>query len=391
MIMVVLGLMHLFALPLPAAAQDDTVGISNRFLRAAYQIGWVLPTNDFVKGDNARGEPVRGYNTGRLEFGWQTDGSEDWHHIYNYPSYGIGLNYGNYFEDEELGQPLSLYGFLGWPLTRWGKNTLSIDMGFGMTDNWLGFDEVYNPYNVAIATNRSIYIDVGATVTMPLSPHWDLRTGFSYTHYSNGGFQQPNWGINQIGPLVYLNYNFQEGRLPAVKRQLEPYVPNWQLATTFAMSVRNLVQDHLNSPDEVAVHTKDYLIANLNITASRRFSHKSRYGFGLDLEYDDSLQDLEDVDADIDGREPESLVFYEKLGLGVNAEYELVVARAELVIKLGYTVLRKDVEDRLPRLYQGLGVRYDVYRGFYLGANVRIHNFTWADNLEIGLTYKWGK
>ena len=26
----------------------------------------------------------------RIEFGWQTDGSKDWHHEYNFPTFGLG-------------------------------------------------------------------------------------------------------------------------------------------------------------------------------------------------------------------------------------------------------------------------------------------------------------
>jgi hypothetical protein len=59
--------------------------------RAAYESGYVLPLGDFVQGDNAAGRPIEYFQAGALEFGWQSDGSKDWHHMYKLPNYGIGI------------------------------------------------------------------------------------------------------------------------------------------------------------------------------------------------------------------------------------------------------------------------------------------------------------
>jgi len=42
---------------------------TTHFLRGAYQIGWILPTNSFVKGENLAGVPIDRYHSLRLEFG----------------------------------------------------------------------------------------------------------------------------------------------------------------------------------------------------------------------------------------------------------------------------------------------------------------------------------
>jgi hypothetical protein len=379
-----------------AVGTADTVGGDSHFLRGAYQYGSVPPTNTFVEGDYPGGEPIDTFWSMRLEFGWQTNGTEDWHHLYNFPSFGLGLHYCDYFADEKLGTPTSVYGFFSWPVKRWQRNALNVDLEFGLADNWVAFDEVTNPYNVAIGAGRSVYIDVGLNYEFALAPRWWLQAGFTGTHYSNGGSQKPNRGINQVGALAYLKYDLQERHLPSAHRALAPYRPRWELATTLAFGVRNLSLDLRDNPDYARYLTKNYAVANLMLTASRQFSYMSRYDLGLDLDYDETVPDVVALEALRAGEEAASVGFIDKLGLGVFAGYEHVVARANLIIQLGYSVLRKEVPDlngndaRLPRFYQRLGLKYHVFDDVFLGLNVRFHDFSAADNLEFNVGYRWG-
>ena len=372
-----------------------TVGGNSHYFRAAYQVGSVLASNDFVKGKNSSGEPIDTYHAARLEFGWQTDGALDWHHIYNFPSFGLGVNVANYFNDEELGTPSSIYGFFSWPVKRWSRNSLNFDLEFGLADNWVGFDPVTNPDNVAIGAGRTVYIDVGLNYEFPLSRRWWLLAGFTGTHYSNGGSQQPNYGINQVGGLLYVKYDLQERRLPATRRQVAPYKPRWELSTTFSLGKRNLALDLRDNPEYGVWLDKDYLVSNFIVTMARQFSHMSRYDFGLDLDYDESVGDIVLLESLKQGINADPVGLWDKLGLGVFGGYEHVVARANLIVQLGYMVFRRDVPDvngneaRLPRFYQRLGLKYHVFDDLFLGLNVRFHDFSRADNLEYNLGWRW--
>lgn len=389
-VIVALAIIAAAALVAPALAGDGTVGSRSHFLRGAYQAGKVLATNSFVEGENLSGEPIDTYHGARLEFGWQTSGEEDWHHLYNFPTYGLGINACNYFNDEELGKPTSIYGFFGWPVKRWGRSTLNVDLGFGLADNWVAFDEVENPYNVAIGAGRSVYIDVGMTYEMPLAKRWWLLAGFTGTHYSNGGSQQPNWGMNQVGPLVYVKYDLQERKLPQVRRKLGPFEPTWEVAATFSFGVRNLEKDLRGDEEFGHYYTKDYLATNVWVMANRQFSHMSAYSFGLDIDYDESVDDLVTIESLNAGKGvPGEVSTIEKMGLSVCGGYEHRMARAGLIVRIGYTVARKEVEGRLPRLYQRLGLKYDILDGVHMGLNVRFNDFSRANNLEFNMGYDW--
>lgn len=174
----------------------------SHYLRSAIQGGSVLQTNDFLRGENQSGEPIESFGSLRLEFGWQTDGSRDWHHSYNFPSYGMGIYGSQYNNDKELGTPTSLYGFFEWPLVRGERWQFNFDIAFGFTHDWQAYDPETNPKNMAFGLGRSVHIEGGPNVMYRLGDRWALIGGLTFTHFSNGGTQRPNHGLNQVGPLL---------------------------------------------------------------------------------------------------------------------------------------------------------------------------------------------
>ena len=367
----------------------------SHYLRGAYQLGSVLATNDFLKGDNLSGEPVDSFQSLRVEFGWNTDGSRDWHHVYNFPTYGLGLYGADFDNDEELGNPTSLYGYFGWPLTRSrdGRWQIDFQLAFGFTNDWVSYDPVDNPKNVAIGLGRSVHIEVGAVARYRLARRWSLLGGVTATHFSNGGTQRPNHGINQVGPIVYLQYDTdQPVTLPARRRHI-PYAKAWDLTVTLSYGKRNLDLpfNAQNDPDGTLAErfgNQTYVIGNITAGAAYRFSFKSRVAFGLDFCYDETVGDLERIEGYNQGVnvDPASS---DNLELAVFGGYEIFAHNTDLILHLGYRLFTKDVPHRLPRLYQRLGVRQFVYRDWFAGLNVRFHEVGSADNLEWVLGYRF--
>src|SRR5262245_65258131 len=92
----------------PAAASVTTVdtpaSTNTWFMRVGYS-----PTRALAPGALASGEDAA--RTLTVDIGRQTDGTRDWHRVYNYPSYGVGLFIGRFDQDRELGRPFATYGF----------------------------------------------------------------------------------------------------------------------------------------------------------------------------------------------------------------------------------------------------------------------------------------
>lgn len=369
---------------------DTTATGKGHFLDASYQYGGVLQSNDFVKGKNDRGEPIETYQSARLEFGWHTDGAWPWQHLYNFPSYGIGIMGADYFQfEDEIGNPSSLYGFFHWPVKRWRENTISVDLALGLSDNWKPFDPVSNPNNVAIGAFRTVMIDIGATYNLAVSKHLDLMAGIKGTHFSNGGTKKPNLGLNMLEGSLGVKYFLGDGRpkLPG-KRHLPPFVRSWEILGALAGGINNI--NFETDSEEVIEKYKnvDYTVINLSGTINRVAGYMSKVGAGLDLTYDDSIGgQIDAADGQVDDV---TTSFGDKLALGVFGGYEQVIDRGSILVQIGYQVLRKDFDGSLPRLYQRLGVRYYVLENTFLGLNVRFHDFSRADYLEFNIGQRWG-
>jgi hypothetical protein len=373
-----------------SAGAEETESQTTHYLRGAYQYGWVLQTNEFVEGDNLQGEPIDNFHSARLEFGWQTDGSSDWHHLYNFPSFGIGIYSADYFNEEELGKPTSLYGFFCWPAKRWSPRwQWTVDVAFGLTDNWVAYDPESNPKNIAIGAASSVHIDVGTNIEYRLARHWSLLGGFSFTHFSNGGSAKPNAGINQIAPLIFVKYKFQEPAWPDRRHDIPPFDPNWKLGITGSVGKRNINHNTADLPNPEDTVYKDYFIGTFLATVTHRVSHVTCWTAGLDFTFDESVEDLVWLE-DLRNGTQTTVSAWDKWSLGPVVGYERVVNRAHVLLQLGYTLFRKDVEGQVPPFYQRLGLSYFIFDGFSAGLNVRLTDFSRANNLEFNVGYWFG-
>lgn len=386
------ALLGFLILTLPAAAEDepaeDYPGPSH-YLKSAFQAGSVIQTNDFLKGDNESGEPIESFKSLRLDFGWQTDGSKDWHHSYNFPSFGIGLYGADYNNDEELGTPTSLYGFFVWPLIRGERWRFNFDLNFGFTNDWQSYDPETNPKNTAMGLGRSVHIEGGPNVEYRMAKRWALIGGFTFTHFSNGGTQLPNHGLNQVGPLLYVKYDTDTPAPQPARRHISEYPKGWDLTVTGSGGKRNLDLT-ATSPDGVEQDLNNsYFIGNLTFGLGKRFSYKSRFAFGLDVGYDSSVGDLIKLDAYNNGYNAEGTT-WDNFELAVFGGYEIMAHRTALIIHLGYKIFAYDVPNRLPDFYQRLGVRQFFYHEWFAGLNVRFHELGSADNLEWTIGYQVG-
>ena len=160
------------------------------------------------------------------------------------------------------------------------------------------------------------------------------------------------------------------------------YDHSWDLTVTGSAGKRNLDLQVTRDgyPDETL--NQSYFIGNITVGAGRHFSHKSSYVFGLDLCYDESVGDIMKVNAFNAGQPFPETSASDNLELAVFAGYEINANRTYLIVHLGYKLFYKDIEGRLPELYQRLGVKQFVYKDLFVGMNVRFHEIGSADNLE---------
>ena len=125
-------------LPYVTYSQSDRIS-KNLSIQTGYQNGYVFATNDFIRGANAEKDTINAFQAFTIKLAKQTTGENQWEQLYKYPNYGIGIYAADFYNPEEIGTPLAIYGFFNAPFKRWNKLTFNYEIGFGTTFNWKSF------------------------------------------------------------------------------------------------------------------------------------------------------------------------------------------------------------------------------------------------------------
>lgn len=388
-------------------ASDSTKVEKDRYrksLRLFYQAGSVLQTNEFVKGENEAGAPIDKFQSFSIQYGVETDGREIWQQIYAYPTWGFGIYSVNFFDKDEIGAPTAAYGFINAPFVRLKRWSLNYEVGFGLTWNWKPYDQNLNPYQYAIGSNKTVFIDVGLNVEVMLGKHFNLTAGGTFTHFSNGATKVPNYGINLFAPRLGVKYIFKER--PEFKTfEIPKYDDEWEYIALVAFSSKQLAYDTTQVESNPGHHAETYGVFTFSTGVNRQISRKVKFGAGLDIGYDASYNSYIDYkDGEITRMDAGNDI---KLNMGVYGSFELVIHKLSLIVQPGWYLYR--AEWRVPEgsdgssaipprrrsgtSYQRLGIKYHVFDDLFVGINIRAYDFGIADYIEwnVGYRVKWRK
>ena len=366
-------------LALSVWGQSDTTNTKKKqfySIAANYQYGKIIPTTDFVKGDNLLGKPLEDYQAFSLKAIWQNPGYTDWQKVYHGPYYGGGIAINNFYNLQEIGRPISLYGVLGIPVKRWNKLELYSEFQFGVAMNWQHYDSISNPKNLVIGGSLTVHLNIGFNAFYQITKKLDLGAGISFIHFSNGGFERPNKGFNIYAPSVEIKYHLS--KRPDVRSLKSPNRLERSNDLYFMMGYG----DH--QLNEYELDTNYFAIAGLSTIYFTQLSNAFRLGYGADLNYFWGLNALPDGTMG-----PYSV---DNLTLGLILQPEFIIDKLTLVSGIGIYAIHLNYGD-FKQTYQRLGVRYEFYKNFSFGINVRAINFMLAEFLEFNLGYriKWVK
>ncbi len=390
-----------------AAFASDTTNVKKhryvKSLRLFYQAGTVLQTNDFLKGENKTKKPIDYFQSASLQYGIETDGRKLWQQIYGYPTWGFGYYGVNFFDSEELGTPSAIYAFINAPIIkRFKRWSLNYEVGFGLTYNWKKFDIETNPFQYAIGSNNTVFIDAGLNVDIMLGKRFNFTGGFTFTHFSNGAVRVPNLGINLVAPRVSLKYMFKD-RPEFIVQEIPKYKRDWEYIVLFAASSKQLGFKVTSNEDTTYV-AETYGVFTISTGVNRQISHKVKFGLGADIGYDGSYNSYIKYENN-ETTEKVNAADGNKLSIGFYGSFELVINKLSVIIQPGWYVYREEwkIPDSpapegvsYPRRkpgnsYQRIGLKYHVFENVFAGINVRAYDFSIADYIEwnIGYRIKW--
>lgn len=362
--------------------------LNNLSVGGMYQNGYVFPTNDFIKGYNAEKDTIDAFQSFSLKFSKQTTGENQWEQLFNYPNWGIGISVYDFYNPEEIGTPVALYGFFNAPFKRWDKLSLNYELGFGATFNWKSFDPITNKYNIAIGAEQSFLIDAGLNLQYNLTRHLDFEAGFSLTHFSNGALKSPNKGLNTIAPKISLKYNFDD--CPIFKKQEIPVYnkENEWLVSIFG-GTKNVIFDSVSIDVIEKFEGLNFPVFGLSTAFNRQVGYKTKIGIGMTYTYNGSVN----AQVAVDNNELEIINnnFSEKLQISIYPSYELVVDRISIILQPAFYIYRKKLKNQTPVFHQRIGIKYHFTNNFFAGITLRDYEFHVSDFIEWNLGYrlKW--
>lgn len=330
---------------------------SQRFELAALG-GFLMPHHDDML------YLIDGHITG-VEAAWhsQTDGSKEWHHHFNFPTWGISASWYD-LGSKRLGQSASANAFLDLPISR--NRKLSFMMGIGMGFISEPFDIENNFQNGAIGSHLNASLELSLLRQWALGPRLRLRAGPSIRHFSNGAMRLPNSGINIAVAKVSIQYLTVPEKLP---ERLHPeYVTSpWQyfVGSSFGMK------------EVLPIGGPKYGVVNVFGSALKRVSRKSSLGVEAGINYNSSLSSRA-INA---GREP------------TGGENLRPFAAGQYALHFGPVALRLQVGSYLFPVFEDDGLVFFKYHLVYERARWQAFiglksHFAKADNGELGIAYR---
>lgn len=371
-------------MPLSGLAQmihTDSIILENR-LKAEFRldVGNILPTNDFVRPQNTDLDGVPHYFGYSLRLVNQTTGDKLWHQIYGYPEFGIGVYSAVFTNTKLLGKPIAVYGFFNAPLFKIYRLSLNYELGLGLTFNWNDLNPVSNPINVAISTDKSVYIDAGISLKYLLTRRLSFELGYGFTHFSNGRLKMPNKGLNTGATKISLSYDLNDEPI-RYQSQIKPaFSGHYEWIISGYGGSRNVLYVGTNVDLATQMKGLNYAVFGLSNTFNRQINYKSKIGLGFTMEYNGS----QNSQIIVEGRNLDKLDqrFERYLALSIYPSYELVIDRLSVVIQPGFYLFRKKSADMTPIYYQRIGVKYHFMKNTFLEISLRAYNFYQSDFIE---------
>ncbi|MEN8226107.1 MAG: acyloxyacyl hydrolase [Bacteroidota bacterium] len=359
---------------------ETTKNVQHHYLSINYHNGTVLSSNDFVTGINESGIPIEDYQSVSLKFGWQNPGYKDWQQVHRGLFLGGGIFFGTFKRKEDLGNPIALYGIIGLPIWRYKRLDIYTEGQFGVTGHWSKYDAESNPLNIAIGSTFTVFLDAGINAFYAVTPHFDLGLGYSFTHFSNGGTQRPNHGLNLLSPSLELKYRFQEK--PDYKNI--PYPPEDMKQSNDLYIMLATGQHQMVAHEFDTVTRYHYGFIGLGLFYNIQHGNAFRSGFGTDIDF------MRYLTAEPDGTK--GPVTFDNMTIGLAYAPQVIIDNFTIVGSFGVYAKHK-YHGNFKKTYQRVGFRYRFENNFSVGFNVRSVNFYFAEFLEfhLGYTIRWFK
>lgn len=296
-------------------------------------------------------------------------GKRRWERDFKNPFTGISLSYYNYGVPDELGEAVSLTGYIGNTLINFRNSSLRFNLGTGVVYSSRHYTPGVNELNMAIGSRYAFSLRGTLHYEIPLSEKTFLNLNLAFRHFSNGALNKPNNGMNF--PLLGVGLRVQPVAVKVLQisdsAEAKP-----ERSVRFNLRVGTGVKESLRIDTKHPLH-------NISFYVSKRFSRKSSLLLGVDGFYDSSVpveyinQNLPVPEGDLDLR-----------SAGITAGHELHIEKVSFVFMIGRYIHQPHKIN--PVFYQHYGLKYQACKNVSAGVMLMVHSKT-AHVIQWGLGF----
>ncbi len=322
--------------------------------------------------------PVENISTGvELNFTNKKYGKKSWHQQLNYPKGGVALFYYHLGDNDLFGQAIGVAPNIIFPIFSKKRISSTFQLGWGIAYVSKRFDPIDNPQNNALGSNINSLNTFKWQLDYQINQKWKINLGASFTHFSNGASQLPNFGINI--PALTIGTVYTPNPIKAediISHKIEPLKKRWGLSMHLDLAYKEL------SPSGGPRYP--FYVASL--AGVYRLSAVQELSAGIDYEYNQAVYTFGLHTAGFDS---EAAARRAATRLGIFVADEFLFGNVGLYGQIGTYLPGYDFSTGW-FLYTKLAMRYYLPEigkpatRFYLGLYLKSHRVV-AEYLAVGI------
>ncbi len=305
-----------------------------------------------------------------LEF--PTNGKQEWHYRYNFPTWGVSFYTADLANREQAGWAMGVYPYFNLPLFGGKSFRIKQKVGWGVGYLTKYFHRQENHKNIIVGSAINAIVNLTTSAEIDISKKIKSRIAFSFIHFSNASYAQPNLGYNLPAASLGFLYSFGDTDIPKNSDTLADFKTKFYLSSVIAGGVKEILPAG-GRKYPAFVHSLD---------AAYRFTYKSGVALTGDLYYNTSIKERLERDTisvtDVGIMQP-----------GVALFYRIYFGKINMSLGMGTYIYSRLKDDGI--FYHRFITRYQLNERLFLNVVLKTHFFK-ADFAEFGIGYHlWKK
>jgi len=294
-----------------------------------------------------------------------------------YPRSGFSFTYVD-FNKTLLGKSYSFSYFLepNYKLNDYLKMNVRATAGFSYLTN--PYDAVKNPTNQSYSGHINNFLQLGVGLSCDVSKHFAVYVMGGFLHNSNGGFKEPNSGINYINASIGLQYYTYSTKFPKYKKEKDT---SWK-HQAFHYDV-SLYYSPKNGYTFDTTPVRKFVLG-VSAQVVKQVSSLDAITAAAEIYYDDGLRTIKEVLVqDTSSNVLAGILIGHQFLLNrftFSQEFGAYIFKQTKAFNSGYTNLYHP-------FYQRWGVSYCITKRWFIGINLLAH-YQIADFIDGRIIYR---